>query len=106
MSIQMVHFAVKSDYIIRFETAIEKLVKSLEKLRPAGVNYTVYHTPNNSKFVGVLQLEDGVENPLPTLPEGKLFRAESQNWVEAPPVIKTLTVLAEFRSLSVSGVAK
>ncbi|MBU8899588.1 hypothetical protein KRR26_28660 [Corallococcus sp. M34] len=46
-------------------SAVEATFAALEQRKPKGlVRFTYYRKPGTAEFVGVLELEEGVENPL------------------------------------------
>lgn len=48
------------------------------------------------RFVALLELEEGVENPLPSIPECREFRERLPSWVAEPPAPQELEVVAAY----------
>lgn len=104
MNTQMVHFKVKAGCILQFESGVNKIVSALKRLKPAGICYTVYRSDGDFNFIGLLQLDDGVENPLPGIPEAQAFLAGLESWLEGPSTREQLTILANFgASIAIRG---
>jgi hypothetical protein len=47
--------------------------------------------------VALLQVDDGVDNPLPALPEFREFQENLKNWVAEPPTPDQMTVVGSYR---------
>jgi hypothetical protein len=50
--------------------------------------------------VAVLELDDGVDNPLPALPEFRAFQEHLKNWMAEPPISEPVTVIGSYRFFS------
>jgi hypothetical protein len=50
-------------------------------------------------YAAMLELDDGVDNPLSALPVGKRFLERLPNWTAEPPVRDQLTVIGAYRFL-------
>jgi hypothetical protein len=48
-------------------------------------------------YVATLELDDGVENPLPALPEFREFQENLKMWTAEPPIPEQLTVIGSYR---------
>jgi hypothetical protein len=48
-------------------------------------------------YVAWLELEDGVDNPLPKLPTFREFQENIKNWLAEPPILEHLTVIGSYR---------
>jgi small-conductance mechanosensitive channel len=56
-------------------------------------------------FLGLLELDEGVKNPLLDIPAGKEFLENIKNWVVEPPIREELSVVGSYQSVGqpVSG---
>jgi hypothetical protein len=44
----------------------------------------------------LLQIQDGIQNPLPTVPEFREFQDNLKNWITEPPTPDQLTVIGSY----------
>jgi hypothetical protein len=44
----------------------------------------------------LLQLEEGIENPLAAVPEFREFQANLKDWIAEPPTTEQLTVVGSY----------
>jgi hypothetical protein len=98
MNVQMARFKVKSDSVKEFEDAVHRVFGVVEQKLPKGIRYTISRLSDGMTYVGLLELDEGVENPLPTLPEAKKFLESLGNWMAEPPVRDQLTAIGSYRS--------
>jgi hypothetical protein len=49
-------------------------------------------------FVAQLELENGAENPLPSVAAFREFQENLKQWVAEPPIPEQLTVIAPYLS--------
>ncbi len=94
----MARFKVKPDSVREFEEAAKRLFAALERKLPKGIHYALCRSSDSVTYVGLLELDDGVDNPLPALPEGKKFLESLQNWIIEPPIRDQLTGIGSYRS--------
>jgi hypothetical protein len=52
--------------------------------------------PDSATFVILLQLEEGIENPLAAVPEFREFQANLKDWIAEPPTTEQLTVVGSY----------
>lgn len=96
MPMFIVRLEIKAEALQEFADAREKLLAALEEEKPRGIRYTLCTDTEKTRFVGLLELADGIENPLPGLEAGKEFLANVPRWVVAPPIREELTVLGTY----------
>ncbi len=99
MRVLMAQFKIKQDSLEQFEAAREKILSALSRERPNGVHYTWCRLPDGTSFMGWLELDEGVENPLPNMHTGKEFMENIRNWVAGPPIREELNVVGSYRSI-------
>jgi hypothetical protein len=87
---------VKSEHVPTVEMAIEKLVSAVAGKQPRGIRYQWSRLAGTDTFVGVLELANGVDNPLPGLPGAREFQENLNHWVSEPPTREELTLLASY----------
>jgi hypothetical protein len=79
MSVLMVRSKVKAESAAEVEAAVTKMFSAIEEARPQGVRYTSCRLPDGVTYVALLELEDGVDNPLPNLPAFREFQENLKN---------------------------
>src|SRR4029453_9503580 len=96
MSVMLLHQKVKDGSVEQAEAAARELFATLERVRPEGIRYASTRVTDSSTFVALLELADGTENPLREIPEYTAFREQRKGWVDGPPVIEQLDVVASY----------
>src|SRR5262249_28501794 len=93
MSVLMVHSKVKAENVADLEEAVQAMFAAIERAQPAGMRYASCRLSDGVTYVALLELDDGVENPLPALPEFRALQENLPNWIAAPPVPDQVTVI-------------
>lgn len=96
MSVQMVRFTADTERAPEVEEAIATLFTAVSKAAPVGMSYTAGRVGDGPDFVFLLQLDDGVDNPLPGIPDALEFRAKLAGWVGNPVAPQPFTVLGRY----------
>ena len=96
MNVLMVRAKVKAESVTEAEAAAEKMFAAIEQAQPEGVRYASCKLADGVTFVALLQLDEGVENPLPAIPEFREFQASLKDWVDGPPTPEELTVVGSY----------
>jgi EmrB/QacA subfamily drug resistance transporter len=96
MKLVTIRTEVKSDHVEDVEREIGGFFAALQRERPDGIRYTSSRLPGGTTYLTVLELDDGVENPLPSLPEFRRFQAHIRDWAAGPPVAEQLDVVATY----------
>jgi hypothetical protein len=98
MSAMLLRTQVKSESADEVEAAVKTLFAALEEAKPQGVRYSSYRLADGVTYVVVLDVEEGIENPLPSVPAFLEFQAALKGWLVGPPVPEVLTVIGDYRS--------
>jgi hypothetical protein len=96
MNVTMIRAKVKDESIAEVEAAVKTWFAAIEQAQPKGVHYASCRLPDSATFVIMLKLDEGIENPLPTVPEFTEFQASLQNWLAEPPAPEQLTVIGSY----------
>jgi hypothetical protein len=97
MTVLMVRFTVKGDAVAAVEAAIHRLFSSIDAEQPKGLRYAFGKLPDGVTFVGVVQLEDGANNPLLGITAATEFRENLKDWVVGePPAPEPLEVVGSY----------
>ncbi|WAS91571.1 hypothetical protein [Nannocystis punicea] len=93
----MVRTTVKPEDVPQVDAAIERLFAAVHRRQPAGIRYWYGRLPDGVTYVALLELDDGVDNPLLGLPEGEQFQEELRRHVAAPPLPEPVTMIGSYR---------
>jgi hypothetical protein len=97
MNVLMVHSKVKAAYVAEVDAAAKRMFAALELAQPQGIRYTSCRLPDGVTYVSLLEIDDGVDNPLPTLPEFRAFQEGLKQWIAEPPTSEQLAVVGSYR---------
>jgi hypothetical protein len=96
MSVTLVRQKVKNESVEEAEAAVRDLFATLDRVRPAGLRYASTRVAGSSTFVILFELAEGVEDPRPGIPAHGQFLEQLKGWVDGPPVIEQLGVVASY----------
>lgn len=96
MSVQMVRFSTAAEQIPEVESAIAALFTAVGAAAPEGMTYTAGRVGDGPDFVFMLQLADGVDNPLLGIPAALDFRSKVTGWAGEPVAPQPFTVLGRY----------
>lgn len=93
----MFRSTVKAEHIAEIEAAAGRLFAAVHRERPDGLHYASCRLSDGVTYVILLALDDGVENPLPALPEFAEFQEGLKRWLAGPPTTERATVVGSYR---------
>jgi hypothetical protein len=96
MTVLLIRSKVKTEHVADVEAGVKKMFSAIEEARPQGVRYASSKLPDGVTFVALLQLEDGVDNPLAALPAFREFQENLERWLAEPPVPERLEVVGSY----------
>jgi hypothetical protein len=97
MSVQMVQAKIKVESVTDVQAAAQNMFAAINAAQPEGIRYASCLLPDGETFVALLQVDDGVENPLPGLPEFREFIEGVEASRAEPPNVQPLTVIGSYR---------
>src|SRR5215831_19321047 len=97
MSVLMIRSKVKAADAAEVEAAAKRLFAALQEAQPRGIRYTSCRLSDGVTYVALLELDEGLENPLPALPEFREFQESLKQWMAEPPIPEPLTVVGSYR---------
>jgi hypothetical protein len=100
MSVHMVQSKIKPDSVAGVRTATKKMFAAVDAAQPEGIQYASCLLPDGETFVALLQIDDGVENPLPGFPEFQELLEGVETSRAEPPDVQPLTVIGSYRLFS------
>jgi hypothetical protein len=94
----MIRYQVPDEGVAEVTAAVSAAFDALASKRPEGVRYAYYRCAERPELVALLELDEGVDNPLPTIEAARALQATVARWsVGGPPTPEPLTVLGEYR---------
>ena len=97
MTVHMVQAKIKRDSVSDVETAASETFAAINVAQPEGIRYATCLLPDGETFVAFLQLDEGVDNPLPAFPEFQEFLAGVEASRAAPGEVQALKVVGSYR---------
>ena len=97
MTLQMAQAKLKTDYVSDVTTSAQKLFAALDTTQPEGVRYAWVLLGDGETFAALVQVDDGVENPIPGLPEFQQLQEEMAGALADAADVQTLTVIGSYR---------
>ena len=96
MNVQMVQAKIRRERVIEVQAAARKMFAAIDAAQPEGIRYASSLLPDGETFVALLQV-DGVENPLPGIPEVREFLEGVEASRAEPATVQPLTVIGSYR---------
>ena len=100
MNVLTVRAKLKEEHVAEAEAAVERMFAAIERERLEGIRYASVKLEDGVTFLALLEIEDGVENPLPGLPEAQEFYDSLPGWYAEPPEVGPATVVGSYRLFS------
>jgi hypothetical protein len=97
MSVQMVQARIKAERVTGVQAAAKKVFAAINAAQPEGIRYASGVLPDGETFVALLQVDDGVENPLPGFPEFREFLEGVVASRAEPANVQPLEVIGSYR---------
>lgn len=97
MSVLMVRSKVRADSVAEVDSAVVRMFAAIEREQPEGIRYVSSRLADGVTYVALLEVEDGTENPLPSIPEFREFQDKLKDWAAEAPVPEQLTVVGSYR---------
>ncbi len=97
MTVLMAQAKLKTDSIAEVRTAAQTLFAAIETAQPEGVRYAWILYPDRETFAALVQVDDGVENPIPALPEFKELQEQIAGSIVEAAQVQPLTVIGSYR---------
>ena len=97
MNVLMIRSKVQATHVAETDAAVKRVFAALDREQPQGIRYASCRLPDGMTYVIVLALDEGVDNPLPALPEFRAFQEGLEQWLAGPPLSESLTVIGSYR---------
>jgi hypothetical protein len=93
----MVQAKIRRESVSDVQAATKKMFAAIDEAQPEGIRYASSLLPDGETFVALLQIDDGVENPLPGFPEFREFLEGVEASRAEPANAQPLTVIGPCR---------
>jgi hypothetical protein len=100
MSLLTVRATLKEEHVAEAEAAVRRMFAAIEREGLEGIRYASIKLADGVTFLALLEVEDGVENPLPALPEAQEFYDRLPGWYAEPPDVVPGTLVGSYRLFS------
>ncbi|UJR84947.1 hypothetical protein [Sandaracinus amylolyticus] len=91
MRVLMIHYRVDDRDVAEVTAAVEAALAALATAPPAGVRFEYYRVAGQGEFVGLLRLDEGVENPLPNIAAMRALQSTvAERAIGGPPMPRPL----------------
>ena len=100
MNVTTVRATLKPEHVEAAEAAVKRMFAAIERAELEGIRYASLKLADGVTFLALLELEDGVENPLPSLPEAQAFYARLPEWYAEPPEVGPGAPIGSYRLFS------
>jgi hypothetical protein len=100
MNVTTVRAKLKEEHVAEAVAAVKRMFAAIEREQIEGIRYASVKLEDGVTFLAVLEVEDGVENPLFGLAEAKEFYDRLPDWYAEPPEVGPGTVIGSYRLFS------
>jgi hypothetical protein len=98
MPLLIVRYQVAKEDAAEVTAAVEKAFDAVRQQHPEGVRYAYMRVTDGTEFLALLELADGVENPLPGIEAARELQAVVARCAVGPaPMPQLLDVLGDYR---------
>lgn len=97
MSVLLIRAKVHEDKVAEAEAATKKMFAAVEQAQPEGLRYASTKLADGVTFVAIVEVADGIENPLPGLSEYREFQEKLDGWRVEPPALEQAEVVGSYR---------
>jgi hypothetical protein len=100
MSLLTVRAKLKQEHVADAVAAVKRMFAAIEREQLEGIRYASVMLEDGVTFLALLETDDGMENPLPGLPEAREFYDRLPGWYAEPPEVGPGTVIGSYRLFS------
>jgi hypothetical protein len=97
MRVQMAQAKINAANVADVQAATKKMFAAIQATQPQGIRYASLLLADGETFVAVVQVDDGVENPIPGLPEFRKLQELVEGSRSEPPSVQSSTVVGSYR---------
>ena len=96
MSVQMAQAKIKAGSVGDVQAATKKMFAAINAAHPEGIRYASLLLADGETFVAVVQVDDGVENPIPGFPEFQELQEIVDSSRAEPTSVQAGTVIGSY----------
>lgn len=97
MNLRMIESKITAEGVSDVEAAVKKMLLALHAAQPEGVRYASALLPDGETIVALLQVDDGVENPIMGLPEYRELLETVEGVRADPPKVESWDLIGSYR---------
>jgi hypothetical protein len=97
MSVLMAQAKIKVESVSDVRAATKKMFAAINAAQPEGIRYASLLLSDGETFVAVVQLDDGLENPIPGFPEFRELQEIVDSSRAEPASVQSSTVIGSYR---------
>jgi hypothetical protein len=97
MNVQMAQARIKTDRVSDVHAATQKMFAAINAAQPEGIRYASLLGADGETFLAVVQVDDGVENPIPGFPEFRELQEVVDGARAEPNTVQGWTVVGSYR---------
>ncbi|OQO90068.1 hypothetical protein B1813_19815 [Saccharomonospora piscinae] len=96
MSVQMVRFRTTENQAAAVAEQLDEVFAAVHAAAPRGMRYTALRDAEEPVFTLILELPEGAENPLPSIPAAAAFRGWLPGRTDDDPAPRPCTVVGSY----------
>lgn len=98
MSVRIIQFSAAPADVADVESALEQMCAAVHEQRPVGARFAVCKLDDGVTFLNILQLADGVPNPLPGIEACRAFQQQMRSGTrgDQSPNPQPVTVVCSY----------
>jgi hypothetical protein len=97
MTVHMVQAKIRRESVDDVQAAAKRMFAAINERRPDGIRYASTLMPDGATFLAFLQIDEGVDNPLPGFPEFREFLEGVEASRAEPADVHPLEVVGSYR---------
>jgi hypothetical protein len=97
MSVLMVQSKIRAERVADVQAGVKRMIVALDAAQPEGTRYASLLLPDGQTLVALLQVDDGVANPLPDLPEYQELLKLVEGSRAEPAFVQYWTLTGSYR---------
>ena len=96
MGVQLAKAKIKPEGVSDVRSATERMFAAIDVAQPEGIRYASL-LADGETFVAIVQVDDGVENPIPGFPEFRELQGVVEGWRAESNAVQSFTVIGSYR---------
>jgi hypothetical protein len=97
MSTLLIRYDIPEDGVEELVKAVEAGFAAVNEVAPDGIRWTYWRRADSTEFVALVELDEGVENPLFAIDAAKELQSVIAKWVDGdPPRPQPLQLLGAY----------